>query len=451
MKIIELSKEFNKLKFEEDLLIIPITFNKKFHSIVNDLSLVYVYMINSKKEYVITIKHSEAPNSDIKKDDIFKKVIDNNFKKYTINKKQLMYFFDVNKNIYDIQLLYYLNKLKNYNINNYTTKAYTHYYIKYPNYKEINLIIPIYKHYEFCNNIKNSFIKTIINMDINCEEYVIYNNSAIPIFYELEKPGLYLDIKEFDNHFKKINKDFNISNNKIYQDYSFTTLTGRPSNNMNNINFVALNKKDDTRKSFVSRFKENGMLIEFDYSAYHLSLIADLIDYEFPKNEHIHEYLTKKYFRVDEIASDKMLAKGKELSFKLLYSARFEEYKYIPFIKQTSDFIDMIWYEYKSTGRQYIPLINRKNNNIANRGTLFNYIIQNLETKNNLDVLQSLLEYLKNKKSKMVLYNYDAILVDYNFEDGNIIEDIKNIMSCESKFLVHIEYGLNYKELKKLK
>ena len=40
------------------------------------------------------------------------------------------------------------------------------------------------------------------------------------------------------------------------------------------------------------------MLFEFDYDAYHLRLIADLIGYDFPDSS-IHEHLGKLYFKKD--------------------------------------------------------------------------------------------------------------------------------------------------------
>ena len=48
-----------------------------------------------------------------------------------------------------------------------------------------------------------------------------------------------------------------------------------------------------SRNGFVSRF-DDGVLIEMDYDAYHLRLIADIIGYDFPDGS-VHEYLGKQY------------------------------------------------------------------------------------------------------------------------------------------------------------
>ena len=41
---------------------------------------------------------------------------------------------------------------------------------------------------------------------------------------------------------------------------------------------------------------------------------------------------------------------------------------------------------------------------------LMNYMMQSLETSNNILILKEVLGYLKEKKTKVVLYTYDALL-----------------------------------------
>ena len=61
-----------------------------------------------------------------------------------------------------------------------------------------------------------------------------------------------------------------------------------------------------------------------------------------------------------------------------------------------------------------------------NRNKLFNYMIQLLETENNMKVLNDLVPYLKDKKSKLILYSYDSFLFDFKIEDGlGFLTDIK--------------------------
>ena len=106
------------------------------------------------------------------------------------------------------------------------------------------------------------------------------------------------------------------SNGYEYCNYNTYTLTGRPSNTFNKINYAALNKSDGTRNKYISRFNGGGIL-ELDYDAYHLRIIGDIIGYDLP-NESVHEYLGKQYFATDKLTK-KQYSEAKQKSFQLLY------------------------------------------------------------------------------------------------------------------------------------
>ena len=75
---------------------------------------------------------------------------------------------------------------------------------------------------------------------------------------------------------------------------------------------------------------------------------------------------------------------------------------------------------------------------------IFNYIIQSYETSTNVKIILNIVEYLKDKQTKLVLYTYDSVLFDYSESDGvELLEEIKKIM----KYPVKIKKGLNYKEM----
>jgi hypothetical protein len=62
-------------------------------------------------------------------------------------------------------------------------------------------------------------------------------------------------------------------------------------------------------------------------------------------------------------------------------------------------------------------------------------------------ILESILNYLKDKQSKLVLYTYDAFLFDYAKEDENqLLTDIKDMI----KYPVNIKQGKSYHGLKKI-
>ena len=79
-----------------------------------------------------------------------------------------------------------------------------------------------------------------------------------------------------------------------------------------------------------------------------------------------------------------------------------------------------------------------------NPAKLMNYMMQSLETSNNVLILKDVLRYLKNKKTKIALYTYDAILFDFSKEDGKqTLLDIEEIMSREGKFPIKHKFSNN--------
>jgi len=77
---------------------------------------------------------------------------------------------------------------------------------------------------------------------------------------------------------------------------------------------------------------------------------------------------------------------------------------------------------------------------------LFNYIIQNYETVSNVGLLQKILYLLEDKKSKIVLYTYDAILLDLAKEDKDILRKIVRVFE-EENLKITINVGKRYDSL----
>ena len=65
---------------------------------------------------------------------------------------------------------------------------------------------------------------------------------------------------------------------KVYTQYNLKTLTTRPSNRFGGVNYVALNKDNGSRKSFIPK---NDGFIEIDITAYHPTITGHLINYIF--------------------------------------------------------------------------------------------------------------------------------------------------------------------------
>jgi ABC-type phosphate/phosphonate transport system substrate-binding protein len=61
------------------------------------------------------------------------------------------------------------------------------------------------------------------------------------------------------------------------------------------------------------------------------------------------------------------------------------------------------------------------------------------------------LEYLNIRKSHIILYTYDSILLDYSREDGKeVLKEIKRLLENEFGFKVNASFGTNYNELQRL-
>ena len=77
---------------------------------------------------------------------------------------------------------------------------------------------------------------------------------------------------------------------------------------------------------------------------------------------------------------------------------------------------------------------------------LFNYIIQNYETVNNVLLLKKILKILKGRKSKVILYTYDAFLLDLSKEDKDALREITKVFE-EEGLKITMNVGKNYHSL----
>ena len=68
--------------------------------------------------------------------------------------------------------------------------------------------------------------------------------------------------------------------------------------------------------------------------------------------------------------------------------------------------------------------------------------MQSLETSRNILILKEVLRYLQDKKTKVVLYTYDALLFDYNKEDGKkTLEKLQEILETGKKYPVKFKFS----------
>ena len=383
---------------------------------MNDsLSLLYVKLL-SGKEFILPFNHSETLDLEISS-------LDSDTKKYTYDRKKLNHYIKLT-NVIDVNLMQYMNEGTPITIEETDTNSHNFLNMRYYKKDSINTIIPVLKHLEKSRKIAKILEDVIekYNQSVNLS----YNDEVLNNLNYIEQNGIYT------------------IEDKVFSEYNIYTSTGRPSNRFGGINFAALNKKDGSRKPYVSRFK-NGVLVEMDFDAYHLRLIADKIDYDFPSGS-VHEHMAKFYGVGYEEA--------KTLSFQYLYGfIPHDVVQMNPYFSRVHDYIEELWKEFNSkefiVSDIYNRQLHKKNLGDMNANKLFNYTIQLMETENNMKALTRLIPEIKDYKSKLILYSYDSFLLDFNMEDGlDYLKKVKQILEQDGKYPVKVSWGLNYHEMK---
>ena len=426
MVIVETSEEFKnfaRVFNKVDSIVIPIECDFNKHPKDTRLCLLYIKTISKdSKEYILPFRHSDAVNLETYMIDSLwtpKNV-------YTYDKKKLLHFFNW-KDTYDVQMNYYLEKNEPLVVDDVLTNAHEYFHRKYYGKPNINCVIPIMKHLEWCRKVVDILkVAGVIGLKEKQSVYNIYNKDVLESLQKVESNGL------------------QTVDGMVYSEYNPYTATGRPSNRFGGLNFAALNKKDGSRKKFISRYGKEGMLVEMDYDAYHLRLIADVIDYQFPKGS-VHQHMAKLY--------DVDYNEAKSLSFQYLYgNIPYEVSQINPFFCKVEIYIDEVWKRYKSKNFIESDIYNKKiyRNNLSdmNKNKVFNYLIQLMETESNMRMLTELLPKIKGYESKLILYNYDSFLFDFHLEDGlKFLKKVKGIIEQKGKFPVKVGKGWNYHEM----
>jgi len=408
--------------------VIPIFKDPNLHPLHknNGLSALWVQPESQEEPFFIIQKH---PDSDKILEDY--KWLDKEFIS-TPDKKLLNHFYKF-ETVVDKNFIHWTDTGKPFD-NNIRNNAIDFLSSKFYNVKKLNEIIPLCKHNEYCSEVYEKMARAYTGEG---DEYM---NDAIKAFGSIEKNGIKVsdDVCDiFDIRVKK-----HISDGKLYTRYNLWTSTGRPSNAFGSVNFAALTKEQ--RKAFIP---ENDMMVEFDYDAYHLRLIADLVGYHtFDKNS-VHQHLADWYGCSYE--------ESKQRTFKLLYGGIDKKTREkVPFFDLTYSYINKKWNEINRYNSVQTDIYRRKlsfeNYEDLNRNKLFNYLIQANETETNIVTINELQHYLLGKKTKLVLYGYDSFLFDFSKQDGVIVlKEIKNILE-RNGHMTKSQAGLNYGEMKSI-
>ena len=423
--IIETSQQLSRLNEHctDSCFIQIISGNDNYHPKLNNISCIYYRCLNSKG-YIFPINHSETFNLNI--EEVWEFLNKHNII-YVIDKKFHDYFLPSSLTVSDIQFKSLNKTNKILNPSEHDTPAHTHFYREHYFRDNINNIIPVVKHLEKWEHV---FDQVKIYLDGKVNTWFDYDYTGV--FRQIEQIGIKITPTKFNNHFEPQFEDYSINKNKIHTSYNLYNLTTRPTNTFNNVNFAALPKESGARNAFIPNYD---YFIEFDFTAYHPSLIASIIDFRWTSNP---------YNDISQLLGVS-IEEAKEITFKNLYGGIKKEFQDKPFFKEINGLIKKLWNVYQQ--EKQIKLATGRilhYNSELSPTKIFNYYIQSLETKSNVEILKKVLKYLENKQSNIILYTYDSVLLDFSKEDGiETVMEIKQLLESTG-FTTKMKKGTTY-------
>jgi hypothetical protein len=404
-----ISKGYKKIFIE----IIP--FNYLRLPSQNEICGFYIKPIESHKGFFISVSHSEAGSVNITSIWRYITTIDEG---YVRDKKEFMHYM-LSKKIIDVNPF----PIKQIGF----THTHDYFHKKYPEKYDLNRIIPIVKHYEYCENLYE-----VLEPNFKLIPNQFFNQKTTLVFNALERVIISIDKEEYSKRFHPIKDNF------IQSNYNIKTTTTRPSNSVNGVNLLALQKNNGDKKIIIPK---NDVLIELDISAFHPTLLAKLIGYNF-EGKNVHEEFAKMYGVSYE--------ESKQITFRQLYGQIFDKYKNLEFFQKVQNLIDKLWYDFNIEG--YIECsisgyrFNKSELPDMTPQKLLNYYLQNQETTTNIELLLKIFPLLKGKKTRLILYVYDSFLFDFALDETELLEEIKNIFTSNN-LQIKEKRGPNYDEL----
>ena len=400
-------------------LMVPVWSSPKAHEY--DTSISFAYLRTKDSDYIINFNHIDAGQCRQAALSMF------------VNENTLVYGnrYIGSKGL-DYEWVYFEEYGKSVIFNEFADGVYKGYR---SDFKYLNDCVPIMRWYEL--------LKTIPLISEIKPWYRKYSDS-IKILGRLEGAGVKVEEEKFIDRFH-FNKEY-LPNGFAYTKYNPYTITGRPSNRHLNVNWAAMNKSDGSRSNIVSRFK-GGTLIQFDYESYHIRIIGKMVGYVFPQGETAHEHLAKYYGVTTE--------ESKALSFRYLYGGLDEFAKTIPFFQKVDEYVQSVYQKFVISGKLTTPLYKREipfqRIETPNEQKVFNYLLQALETEINYTKIDEVLKWCDGRRSKMILYTYDAFLIDVHPQDkDNLLNEL--IITLErGGFPVKSYEGTNYDNLEVIK
>ncbi len=430
--VVELEKLQNRIETEASV-VVPIFVDQNIHPAGNTVSSIHILI--DQDYYCVPVKHPDAISMTIS--------LENAFKVITLYKREILHTFNIpQERVHDVATMLHLSSKNIPEVREYYTPIITRMLQQFQ-FKNLHLSVPLAIWMEYGRKL-TTFIRDNFYTEIP-DGYEFVSNTIIPTLTQIEKSGITVDVPVLTEHFGDIKKY--ISNNTIYSEYNPYTATGRPSNKYGGINFAALNKSDGTRQSFISRYGEDGLLIQFDYEAFHLRLVAAQMGYRLPETS-VHTFLAQQYYGKAEVTPEEYEA-SKARTFALMYGMN-EDLGGVEFFHKVRQYSGQLWDIYKTMG--YIKTKTGKKIIVdePSSNKVFNYSVQWLETETALQNVVKVCELLQDKLTKPILYTYDAILLDLHRSETALLPRIKYLLE-EGGYPTRMYKGVNYNELEMVK
>ena len=395
---------------------------------VNPIAI-FIYHDTTDSKFVMSFSHPDVIPISKK---CIPTLINTDCKKYIIDKKNSVHFMDVSEFI-DISFDKYTKTLEQTSVN-------------YPVCKDLRSV-PIMTLKKSFDDTLKLLKKYIGNEDVNS---ATLSTDMCNVFSTIEKNGMYVNKDIFNLGYASLIKE----NGCVYGQYNYFTPTTRPSNRFAKINFAALNKKKNERDSLTSRFGVDGGLVMVDYESYHLRLFAEHIKFELPTSS-LHEYLGKFYYDKDELTEEEY-DMSKKITFNLIFGGISDDVKeHIPFMKKVAEYVDTNWNNFQKNGYVETWLYKRKLSKDCytdmNPYKLFNYMLQSVETEQNCKMGMKINNHFSDLKSKLVLYHYDAFLMDMHKSEFIEAKKVAKFLENDGKFPLRMYVGSNYGSMNEIK
>jgi hypothetical protein len=438
-------RQFKTENAEGDLFVYVVPTEEQQHPVVNLPSIAFIRNISTGRTYYYSFNHPDS-FPEVTKQNFLEEIAIMSNRLWALDKKATIQLLGVPK-VKDVNFASYLQNNSIIDASEYDTTS--HFLVRSHSvgHGKVGLAVPLMKHLEAFDDLADD-VKNIIKKTDADIPFIRFNDLIIETLGDMESQGIYVDRELFKKHF-----EIDVGEKSMtYSQYNVYTSTGRPSNRFGGVNYAALNQSDGSRSCFCSRYNGDGRIVVIDYTAFHPRIICALTNYPISLEIDIYEYLAKLYFRKKNI-DETDIQNAKRLTFRQLYGGVEDKYSHIKYLANLKSFINEQWNFFKTNGYVLTPIFKRKitSHHIQdpNPNKIFNYILQAVEGEIAIPKIREVQKYLLSKKTKAILYTYDAVLYDFHREDGiETLNKIRYIMSFDGKFPMKTYMGDTYQDMR---